>query len=465
VQIQKLGNPNYNQFDVPGFSVAISGDYIFVGDPGEDYDVQGNNFFTSAGAVYVFKNDGFDNWGFVQKIVASDREPGSQQNDQFGNQFGSSVAINGNYAAIGVIRQDTDASGANELDNAGAVYVFERDASGTWNQVQKIVASDRNAFDYFGRYSVAIEGDILVIGANFEDEDATGGDTISSAGSAYIFQRNGSGTWTEIQKITATFREQGEWFGKSVSISGNTIVVGAEQEYFTGNLSAAYGAIYIFEDDGSGTWVEEQKISPSYLEHQSKFGQAVSIDGNHIIVGAYRVDIGGQPDGGAAFVFKKNGSGIWNQVASMYDPNANTADNFGFDVAISGDKAMVGAYREDDDETGINTLGEAGSVYVFDANELNILDPLETLSIEDNTRNNLVTAYPNPVTDVLKIELGQSFNSVDIKISNLLGQQISFQNYKQTQSIELPFGLEKGMYLVEVKIDDIYTSVFKIIKQ
>lgn len=456
-EVDQLVNTDNANFDEYGYSIAISGGYIFVGAIGQDYIGNGTGSFSSAaGAVYVYENDGSGNWNEVQKLVASDRETE--------NRFGHIIAIQGNYAAIGVFKQDYDATGSNFLDDAGAVYVFELDDNGNWEEVQKIVPSDRGAFDYFGRYGVSIDGDVLVVGAYSEDEDVAGANTISSAGSAYIFERDGTGTWNEVQKLVASDREQGEWFGKSVAIQGSTIVVGAEQEYETNNTSAQYGAAYIFEEDNNGTWNEVQKIVPSYLQPFSKFGQSVSIDGNHAIVGAYRVDIGSAIGGGAAFMFEKNGSGTWNQIASMYDADANNADYFGYDVAIKGDFAIVGAYQEDEDEAGMMTLGEAGSAYIFDINEPNILEPLETLSTTEDDFANAIMAYPNPTDNEFTIDLNQYYEQIDVSMYNSLGQRVLHHLYYETQSITIKINQPQGPYFIELNSGST-SSIIKIIKK
>ncbi|MBN4065968.1 FG-GAP repeat protein, partial [Candidatus Amoebophilus asiaticus] len=158
------------------------------------------------------------NWSEVQKITASDRG--------VADYFGISLCISGDYAIVGAFWEDEDTSGANTIGNAGSAYIFERDGTGNWNQVQKIVASDRASWDQFG-HRVSISGNYAMVGANLEDEDASGADSLGQAGSAYIFERDGSGNWNQVQKITASDREANDRFGYSVSISGNYASVGA----------------------------------------------------------------------------------------------------------------------------------------------------------------------------------------------------------------------------------------------
>ena len=191
-----------------------------------------------------------------RKIVATDR--------QIDDRFGYSVAIDGSYAIVAAFGEDHDASGTsasttNDPDyktKAGAAYIFERDINGNWSQVQKIVATDRQADDNFG-YSVSIDGNYAIVGAYGEDHDASGTsvstttdtDYKETAGSAYIFERT-NGSWHEVQKIVADDRGSLDIFGYSVDISGKYTIVGAfsENDDASGNnYKATAGSAYIFE--------------------------------------------------------------------------------------------------------------------------------------------------------------------------------------------------------------------------
>ncbi|MFT5348752.1 MAG: hypothetical protein ACI9M3_001793, partial [Bacteroidia bacterium] len=217
-QIKKTVASDRGASDYFGWSVAIAGDYMVVGVPDEDEDASGGGTaMSAAGSVYVFQKDtgGTDNWGQIKKIVASNRAA----NDN----FGYSVAIAGDYIVVGAYLEDEDASNGTTLSAAGSAFVFKKDQGGTnnWGQIKKIVASDRAAIDWFG-WSVAIAGDYIVVGAHKEDEDASGGNTLSEAGSAYVFQKDTGGTdnWGQIQKIVASDREANDRFGNSVAIAG-----------------------------------------------------------------------------------------------------------------------------------------------------------------------------------------------------------------------------------------------------
>lgn len=336
--------------DLFGNSVAIDGDYAIVGAFSED----------NKGAAYIFERSG-GTWSEVQKIVASDKAT-------FDN-FGASVAISGDYAIVGARDEEHDEGGANELNDAGSAYIFERSGS-TWSEVQKIVASDRAADDLFG-YSVAISGDYAIVGAYQEDEDVAGTNPLSSAGSAYIFERSG-GTWSEVQKIVASDRAADDDFGRSVSISGVYAIIGAygEDEDASGaNTLISPGSAYIFERSG-GTWTQMQKIVASDRASVDNFGYSVAISGDYVIVGAYLEyhDAAGANSvfrAGSAYIFEQSG-GTWTQMQKIVASDRAANDYFGYSVAISGEYAIVGAYQEDEDAAGANTLSSAGSAYVFE---------------------------------------------------------------------------------------------------
>ena len=338
----------YDQF---GRSVAISGDYAIVGAPYEDHDADGGSEATNAGAAYLFVRSG-STWVQQQKIVASDRAAG--------DEFGGSVAIDGDHAVVGARYEDHDTTGGNGASSAGAAYIFVRNGN-TWTQQQKLVASDRAAGDEFGG-SVAISGDHAIVGAEKEDHNATGGNEWNNSGSAYIFVRNGS-SWTQQQKIVANDRYELDYFGTCVAISGDDVVVTAPNC----DVGAYYalGAAYVFVRNGS-TWTQQDKFWHSDRISGDQFGGSVAISGDHVIVGAPRKDeIWNQTyEIGAAYVFVRNGSN-WTQQKKLVASDREYFDRFGVSVAISGDRAIVGAHQEDHDTTGGDPLAEAGSAYTF----------------------------------------------------------------------------------------------------
>lgn len=302
-------------------------------------------------------------WDQMIKLTASDRAQGAN--------FGYSISISGDYAIVGAPKDPSDASGGNILDEAGAAYIFKNNA-GTWSLAQKIAASDRADYDYFG-WSVAMSGDYAVVGAYFESHDATGGNALNSAGSAYIFKNNG-GTWTETQKIVASDREANDYFGYSVSIAGDYIIAGAygEDHNETGGATMSNsGSAYIFKNNG-GTWSQVKKIVASDRWPGDYFGYSVAISGDYAIVGANRdsEDASGSNTlqySGSAYIFK-NTSGNWSEIKKIVANDREFDASFGIAVAISGDNAIVGAFKESKDAAGGNAKQGAGAAYVFSNN-------------------------------------------------------------------------------------------------
>ena len=320
-----------------GNSVAISGDTVVVGAVGTD-------------SAYVFVKSGhWSDMTETAKLTASD----GAEDDGFGNF----VAISGDTVVVGAPGSDFSKSSA---------YVFVK--SGNWSdmtETAKLTVSDWAAGDWFG--PVAISGDTVVFGAYGDDDNG------NNSGSAYVFVK--SGHWsdmTETAKLTASDGAAGDWFGASVAISGDTVVVGAYWD-------DGKGSAYVFVK--SGHWsdmIETAKLTASDGEYFDNFGASVAISGDTVMVGAYWDDDNGN-DSGSAYVFVK--SGHW---SDMTEPAKLTAsdgaedDGFGLSVAISGDTVVVGAPGYDDNK---------GSAYVFevedDGGNLVVLDSFNALPVEN----------------------------------------------------------------------------------
>jgi hypothetical protein len=342
---QKIQALDKQSRDLFGWSVSISedGNTAIVG---ARYEFVDDYIETpvEAGAAYIFTRSE-SGWSQQAKIEASDK----QGNDQFG--WSVSISGDGNTAIVGAYAED----------NAGAAYIFTRSGS-EWSEQQKIQASDKDPEDSFGQ-SVSISGDgnTAIVGAYFED---TGG---SGAGAAYIFTRSES-EWLQ-QKIQASDKQSGDLFGNSVSISGdgNTAIVGAHTED-TGDTSA--GAAYIFTRSESG-WSEQQKIQASDKRDYDFFGHSVSIsgDGNTAIVGAYGVNYYFIQYGdfqGAAYIFTRSESG-WSELQKIQASDKEPAEDFGWSVSISRDgrTAISGARTERTYVINDGAYIYTGAAYIF----------------------------------------------------------------------------------------------------
>jgi hypothetical protein len=164
------------------------------------------------------------------------------------DSFGASVAISADYAIVGAFNEDEDLNGENTLSDAGSAYIYARSNS-NWGFTQKIVAPDREAYAYFG-YSVAISGNYALIGAYNEDKDTSASNILANAGAAYMYER-GKGNWILNKKLLASDRGGDDHFGWSVAMSGDYAIMGAfgEDRGVTSYDKANCGAAYIFKKE------------------------------------------------------------------------------------------------------------------------------------------------------------------------------------------------------------------------
>jgi hypothetical protein len=386
---------NTDQDDLFANALAVSGDTLVVGAPGEASNatgVDGNQLDDSllnAGAAYVFVRNG-GVWTQQAYLKAS--------NTKEGQRFGRSVAISGDTVA------DTIAIGApgeasldgTQVDisgsNVGAVYVFVRNGA-TWTQQAYLKASNADTDDLFSE--VTLEDDVLVVGARGEGSAATGidgdqtNDASPGAGAAYVFARN-AGTWSQTTYIKSSNAEAGDSFGL-VSLSGDSLAVGAvgENSGSTGvggsqsdNSQVDAGATYLFAHNAGGNWVQQAYIKASNTDAGDGFGR-VALEGDRLVVGApgensNATGIGGNQlddsfvDAGAVYLFVRAGS-IWSQAAYVKASNTDAGDSFGAGVTLWGSIFAVGAPGEQSNASGIggsqidNSLSAAGAVYVFEA--------------------------------------------------------------------------------------------------
>jgi|GEM_PF-2488485 len=372
--IKKVTSPNRNINDAFGSSVGISDGFLIVGAPQDDYDDSQNNYSSNAGSAYFFRKDqgGADQWGFHKKVVSSQRA--------FGGLFGHSVAISGERAVVGAYGEDFNYSDQLS-DQVGAAYVFKKNEGGqnNWARIKRIIAPVPNIRDQFG-LSVAINGDQIIVGAQQEDEDQNEMSYNSEAGSAYIFREDygGSSNWGMSRKVTATSRSH-QYFGCSVSISGEKVMVGALMDYgdeYDQNPVENTGSAFIFNKNlyGFENWGFQKKLTASNGALEGAyFGSSVAMSGNYAVVGATneRLDADGNNptiSAGAAYVLY-NDAGTWKQIRKICAPYRYAGDGFGKSVSIQGENIVVGApYHQYDGVEGSPIEG-AGAAYVFKKNE------------------------------------------------------------------------------------------------
>lgn len=420
-----LKAPNAGSVDAFGSSVGISGDTVVVGAPQEDNSqttiTQGTSIsetFTSSnsGAAYVFVRED-DSWVHQAYL----RAPNQGADDQ----FGGAVAISGDRILVGASREsssETTITNGNiitetgVIPNSGAAYVFKRN-SGVWELEAYLKASNAGELDLFGN-GVAISGDTILVGAHQEDNGQTTitegsnileSETKSNSGAVYVF-RNKDSQWVQEAYLKSPNSGANDYFGFSVGVTADTVVVGAYledsnqatitngSEITENNSLSNSGAAYVYKRTGS-SWALESYLKASNRSGNDWFGQSVSAFGDLAVVGSFAEDNAQNTithgstitetvsfnESGAAYVFRREG-GQWSQEAYLKAPNVETSDRFGNVVSGSSDRIAVGAHTEGNAQTTI-TNGEiisesaqalqSGAVYIFKREKANTQPQIE----------------------------------------------------------------------------------------
>ena len=354
-EVAKLTAPNGTPEDFFGWRVAISGDTALVGAPRSGFD--------TPGSAFVFERDpDTDEWHFVTELTEG--EPG--------DDFGSSVALQGDTAVVGAASTD----GPDFSD--GAVFVYQRDAGGpgAWGRVAKLTPAlacgePATACGWWGDSSfpssqgLDVDGDLIL--------GSVGG---SGRHYAYVFHRARvePEAW---RRVARTYRpEDSNEFGNASAAEGATLIVG---DFNNNELGVASGAAYIFERDPGGPlpWVEVAKLTAPDGERDDWFGRSVEMSGDLAVVGAPQETL---PEAaGYAWVFERDagGPGQWGAIAKLTAADGKGGDDFGVSVAISGETVIVGATDEE-------TFGlRSGAAYVFErTTSRRGADPLMTPSAD-----------------------------------------------------------------------------------
>jgi hypothetical protein len=319
IQEAKLSPSNPADANFFGSMLALDGDTALVGGADEEG--------AFVGAAYLFSKKGNGAWTQDALLTPSDAHAGER--------FGSAAALQAGTAVVGAFED-------NGL--AGSAYVFTKSGS-TWQATQKLTAGDASSGDLFGS-SASLDGDVLVLGAIGTAQ--TGRNT----GAAYVFRRT-AGVWGQEAKLVASDGVMLAWFGWSVAVSGNRILVGATGDF------ALSGAAYVFDyDAASHTWTQSAKLtSPAAFDpiNPGGFGNSVSLKGDSAVVGAYGED----QATGAAYLFQRGG-GAWSLARTLKPVNGILKDRFGGAVRTDGSSVFVGAYS--DGNQGYST----GAIYAYD---------------------------------------------------------------------------------------------------
>jgi hypothetical protein len=395
-----------------GSSVALSADgtTLAVGAPFEDGNATGvdgdqdDDSASNSGAVYVYVRAAPGAWTLEAYVKAT--------NTGADDWFGSSVALSadGTTLAVGAPGEDSNAIGVggdqtdNTASNSGAVYLYTRDASGTWTPRAYVKATNTDADDGFGS-SVALsaDGTTLAVGTPFEDSNAIGVDgdgsdnSALSSGAVYVYVRDGTDDWSHQAYIKATNTDPFDFFGSSVALSvdGTTLAAGAllEASGATGvdgdqddDTEPDSGAVYVYTRDTAGTWTLQAYIKATNTDAGDEFGQSVALsaDGTTLAVGAHgeasgATGVDGDQDddtagsSGAVYLYTRDATGTWSPQAYVKATNTDASDWFGYSVALTADGTTlaVSAYGEGSNATGVggdqddDSATRSGAVYTY----------------------------------------------------------------------------------------------------
>lgn len=453
-----------------GTSVAIHDEVAVIGASRENF---------ASGAAYTYVKDTDGNWNFLQKLSAADSNEGAE--------YGGGAKINGNHLVVAAGRADVDG-----VIRAGALYVYEN-TNDAWELSTKLVASDYSGDAKMGMNptSIAMQENIIVAGAPGEN---------SWTGSVYVFTYDGT-EWTEAQKITAPSPQISDAFGIGVAMAGDQLAIGANQ------FNGAKGGVLLYTKDASGQWVYDQTIEASNGVAQDYFGSSVSMTEDQMVVGAYGVEA----EQGGAYVYEKNSEGIWEEVQILsgtpstervqygWDTDiqkdyivvtaphiygfentetylykrsstgtweeeqriqtseGSEEDFYGWSVAMYENQLLVGAPRDDFDSNGDNEMGDAGAAYFFN-------NPTMLGGITTATEEASFAMYPNPANDVVTLE-SVSMPISSVRVYTIQGVLVS-QHTASAQQVQIATAsYSSGVYMVETTFDNGTQRVQKLIKE
>lgn len=470
-QTAKVVSANRESRAEYGTSVAILENFAIVGTSRET---------VASGAAYIYNKDSQGIWNYSQRLAANDPNEGAE--------FGGGVKFSDNYVVVAAGRADIggaqragalyvydyqnnnwdfntkltasdltseaklgmnptslDVEGNTIVGGApgengwmGSVYVFTETAV-TWSETQKIISPSPQPNDVFG-IGVSISGDYLVVGANEVD---------GRKGAAYVYLKNGNGTWEYTQTLMASDAANDDFFGTSVSIASNQMVIGA----YGANGEA--GAAYIFEKDSQGVWEEVQKLTGNTSSEGTQFGWSTDIQQNYIIVSAPHIY---GSEAGEVYFYKRESSGNWAEEQLIQGTDTTGEDFYGWSIAMHGNQLIAGAPWEDHDENGNNEIDRAGSAYIF--SDPNLLGGLE----EYNNDQNEIRLHPNPAQNNINIES----RSKTIAVLNVYTKSGAFlQKMTDVNKSNIVLDISNysnGIYFVNLILDDGSTVVQKIIK-
>ena len=389
-----------------GKSVSIEGDKILVSgemDPG----VPGVDAY---GLVKLYRRNSSNSWDELQTFYSPYMPLHYDTAVAIKFGFGEEVQITHNQIFIADASDSLDAANVNPVEHAGAIYIYEADSIGTWSLFQKLVAPSRTIGDFFG-CSFRVVGDMLVAGAltgeYIFEKDTTGtwifdqalapipapsfpvfpfgvelgvseeyiliGDPYTPTNGVFIYEKDGAGSWTEVQKLPAIGTPIPHFYGGSIDILGDEMVIGVPLDSVglpSDPILHGAGSVFYYQRDSTGTWQESAKIVSPFRTLLVSYGNKVILKENHLWVASYFDDLnefGLDPLGsaGSAHHYKKDASGNWELNQRFVASDRAWGSVFGYSMDFSQGTLVVGSkFRQFEDSEFISP--EDGAAYVFE---------------------------------------------------------------------------------------------------
>jgi len=435
-----------------GLAVGISGETIVIGEPFRDIDGIQAGIDFNEGAVYVFEPD--ENGDWVETDVLLSSRPNPSQ-----DEFGTAVAISGDRLLIGAQRETRPGIGRN-----GSVRAYTRNSNGLWEEEDVLFPDAEPSDMYFGN-KIALDNNRAIISAPLESSDGSSPNDQSKpfSGAAFIFERDPNGQWDQVAYLKASNVDEDDSFGQSVGISGNVAAVGANSEDSDGsdpgnNTSNAAGAVYIFEPNESGDWVQTQFIKSPDLDSFSHFGFSLDLEDQSLLVGA---NIHEQQQG-TSYLFAQNEQSSWVFQQRIIPDIRGSGDRFGHQVARGGGRFLISSWWESSDPDigpGDSSLTRSGAVYLFGLPGLTVGGQVSGL-----IGNGLVLRNTQTDDDVSIVTNGDFTFPVPLQDGESYAVSVLQQpdNPEQTCTVSDGTGILSGQDVTDIDINCVLTETFTL---
>ncbi|MEO1382815.1 MAG: hypothetical protein AAFV78_06255, partial [Bacteroidota bacterium] len=387
---QTLKSPNPEDWGFFGSAVSISGHEMMVGARGDGEYILGphpnTNF--SVGTVYCYERSPSGQWGATQAIPSP--------SVQLGGGFGGAIVLEGNTAFINAPSEHYITPNQDTILFVGAVYVYEKDSLGVWQQIQRIAPpempvvvplangqSKSYTFQAFGT-TLAYGNGFLAVGSDFEPFITPTGDSLRRAGAVYLYQKDPSGLWTFSHKLRAPNTQAFDILGDIIEIEDSTMLLGILRSINPINSFNGTGGVLAYGLQPNGIWLLEQEIFPGDSMFTLDISRgSIDLEGDRFVLSAPSTDVevGLTIElNGAAFVYDRDSSGLWQQTQSFVNTNPYPTIGrglLGHGMGLENGDLFLTRRRISQSEVLIMADGKGIGRVFFDANENCVVDSNE----------------------------------------------------------------------------------------